>query len=240
MDLQLPGQDPVEGALDRSFRERGQSWTWGFGVALVLLLIWNVALRRPYWPPVVATAALPLVAGWVVGRSRGMIALSAPRGSALPHAAFGLMPPVLILVFRATADWKVVGWLPVIRPVAVGEVALLFLVFLVVRRLPPRPVRAAGFLAILSVIYCVALVVFINCGLDGSAAYLQERAVVVDRRVSHGKSTSYYLTLSRWDGTETEHEVQVGPTVYGRHPVRSVALLAYHPGTLGVPWYRIQ
>lgn len=240
MDLQLPGLEERESALDRSFRARGQFWTWGFGVGLVLLLIWNVALPRPYWPPLVATAAFPLFAGWVVGRSRGVIALNAPRGSARPHAAFGLMPPVLILIFRATSDWKVGGWWPVIRPAAAGEVALLLLVWLVVRRLPPRQVGAASFLVILSAVYSVALVLFINCGLDASAAYRQERAVVVDRRVSHGKSTSYYLTVSRWDGADTEHEVGVGPSLYGRHPVHSVAFLAYYPGALGVPWYRIQ
>lgn len=64
------------------------------------------------------------------------------------------------------------------------------------------------------------------------------RATVMDKHVSHGKSTRYVLTLGPW-GRTAGGDANVSGEFYDQVPVGLVICVSHHPGALGVIWYEL-
>lgn len=64
-------------------------------------------------------------------------------------------------------------------------------------------------------------------------------AQVVGKHVTHGRSTSYSLTLSAWGPFETTNRMGVSSGTYGTVDIGDRVCLSLHPGNLHIPWYRM-
>ena len=63
---------------------------------------------------------------------------------------------------------------------------------------------------------------------------------VLDHKVSHGKSTSYYLTVSPWiDGKSESKKISVNSKAYKECVVGGTAYIHLYNGALGINWYYV-
>ena len=63
-------------------------------------------------------------------------------------------------------------------------------------------------------------------------------ARVVGKHVTHGRSTSYTLTLSAWGPFEVNNRMGVSATTYGAFDIGDRICVALHPGSMHIPWYQ--
>ena len=65
------------------------------------------------------------------------------------------------------------------------------------------------------------------------------RVEVLEKHVSHGRSTSYSLTLAAWGDRQEPARVGVSGSTYGAVEIGDQVCIQVHRGNLRVPWYRI-
>jgi len=61
---------------------------------------------------------------------------------------------------------------------------------------------------------------------------------VIDKHMSSGRSTSYYLRVEPWGPFQTPNQVSVSSREYGEADPGDQVCLALHPGSLHAPWYQ--
>lgn len=87
--------------------------------------------------------------------------------------------------------------------------------------------------------YGIGLTMPGNIMFDKSEPVVYE-STVVDQRVSHGKSTNYYLKLSPWINEKKEFkEVSVGKTLYSNVQAGSTVYVKLYKGYFGIPWFKV-
>ncbi|MGF7109261.1 hypothetical protein [Treponema pedis] len=63
--------------------------------------------------------------------------------------------------------------------------------------------------------------------------------VVVNKRISKGKHTNYYLEISPWiDGKSNKKEISVGNKLYSEVESGDMVKIKLYKGFLGVPWFK--
>jgi hypothetical protein len=67
----------------------------------------------------------------------------------------------------------------------------------------------------------------------------QFRATVSSMHVSHGKSTSYYLSLTPWGPRTEPSDVSVSSSLYNQVNPGDQVCVALHGGALAVPWFTV-
>jgi hypothetical protein len=93
-------------------------------------------------------------------------------------------------------------------------------------------------LAFFSCLYGFALAMVTDT-LGDSAAASTYRPAVLGKHVSHGRSTSYSLTLEPWGARQQPESVGVSATTYGRVSIGDSVCIEAHRGNLHVAWFRI-
>jgi hypothetical protein len=91
-------------------------------------------------------------------------------------------------------------------------------------------------LALFLFAYSFGTVIHINCYYDNSEAEYFT-AKVLDKRISSGKSTSYYLELSTWGKQEEVDEVSISKGFYNRIEVGDEVNIYFRNGKLKIPWF---
>lgn len=85
-------------------------------------------------------------------------------------------------------------------------------------------------------LYSYALVIQVNCFYDNTVSeyYAVE---VLNKRISTGKHTYYYLELSPWGPKQEVDEVSMGQELYNRTEVGDEVFVYFYKGKLGIPWF---
>ncbi|MGN7823167.1 hypothetical protein ACTJJB_23815 [Chitinophaga sp. 22536] len=82
-------------------------------------------------------------------------------------------------------------------------------------------------------------IVYLNTFFDHSTPQLFE-TTVYDKRISRGKSTSYYLVMKPWGPVTSATSVSVGKKKYEAANINDVVTMELHNGAFGLPWYTPQ
>jgi hypothetical protein len=207
----------------------------GYGQAIgLVLLLWVTLAPQPYWLAILVAALAPLAALALVALTGGRFALYSL--DARPKVAF-LMYPGLGLTMRAMLDIHLYHFADVLGPGVPTAAAAVLMSWAVDRRLARRAAVLAAF-SLAAIAYAYGLVAEADVLLDRTqpAAFT---AAVLDKRISHGKHTSYDVTLARWGDRKGDEQVDVGPAPYRRLQVGEPACIWLHPGRLGVRWFRV-
>lgn len=143
--------------------------------------------------------ALPFIILIIMRASKGLIRMEQKSNSPHPSVSWGFFAIILCMLLKylhyQVLDYSGV-WLP-----ALGTALVLF-VLLVIKN-PAFEVSSRAdffgvlFIAVITFAYGFAAVLAVNCDFDEGPAQ-RLTAKVLDKRISGGKSTTYYLTLSPW------------------------------------------
>ncbi len=218
-------------------RKQAKALNWAAGVVAV----WVFFFPRPYEPAILATMAIPLI-GLLSSRfSNGLIRLQEIKGGAYPSVFSAIFFPSLGLCIRALIDFDILEYGNAWKGMFL--VASLFMMITLIRskEFLLQSAKEYGivlFFAVLALAYGFGAAVTLNCVYDESPA-LVYGAQVLEKRVSGGKTTTYYLRLTPWGPRRNADDVSVGKAFYDRIQVKDDVQVYLRKGRFSIPWFVI-
>lgn len=204
-------------------------------VVTFVAFFWAVLFPRPYWLVITILAALPLIALVLLVRSRGTYQVEGRRTDARPSLAVALIFPGIGLALRAALDSDLLQWTPILSISALLAIALTVTIAKADSGTRKRPAALLAFL-MFGASYALGLIGESNRLLDNSSPQTFH-VVVVDKHISQGKSTFYYLHLDPWGPQTAATEVSVPRSLYNSTSTGESVCVHLRPGALRIPWY---
>lgn len=207
------------------------------------LMIWGMFYPQPYeWVMIILLIA-PWVAVFGTWYSRGLIRLTAKKGSGYPTLILLMLLPAGGLLYAVLRDYSIYdfparGWIELI---AATLLASAMCVIACAKSIAPEESKGliVFFVVVMSAAYSFGVVVFINCFYDRSEPEVW-RAQVLQKHYStgnYGTVSDYYLNLSAWGKFNKGEDVQVSKKVYNDVNNGDTVNIFLRQGRWKIPWY---
>lgn len=209
------------------------NWLGGLSFA------WTLFYPKPYDYAVLSAFIIPIVALIAVKLSRGLIRIDKKDGSAYPSTIFAFIFPSLGLMLRSFLDYDIFDYSNVWIKAVLVSVAFLFILLFNQKEITFK--KKQDYLTVSSLImflfaYGFGAVIYLNCNLDKSEPQ-HYTATILDKRISSGKHTRYYLKLTAWGQQKEIDEVSVGKGLYNRVDIDNEINIYFRNGKLEIPWF---
>jgi hypothetical protein len=209
------------------------NWLGGLSFA------WTLFYPKPYDYAVLSAFIIPIVALIAVKFSRGLIRIDKKDGSAYPSTIYAFIFPSLGLMLRSFLDYDIFDYSNVWIKAVLVSVAFLFILLFNQKEITFK--KKQDYLTVSSLImflfaYGFGAVIYLNCNLDKSEPQ-HYTATILDKRISSGKHTSYYLKLTAWGQQKEIDEVSVGKGLYNRVDIDNEINIYFRNGKLEIPWF---
>jgi hypothetical protein len=209
------------------------------GVALAVSLF----IARDYlyytW---IATAIFTPFSVLVLRYYKGLIRVDENKNSPYPSIFLGLFGSIMGLLLKSLLTFHILDHANVWPPVGLITAALLVLLVLKNKEFEQfnkQTIFMVVFCAVLSFTYGYGIVTGFNCVYD-STPPSKHMANVMDKRISNGKSTSYYLTLSPWGPVKESDEVDVSEDTYAETELGDHVNIYLFKGKMEIPWFVVE
>lgn len=230
-----------------SVKERAKKLANAFTVAKVLnwsgwgILIWTIFLPKPFLPPLLAAALLPIITIAVVWYFKGLLKVNESNGSAHPSVLQAVIASSVTLIVKALFAFTIYDhskiWIPAIL-IALVIFTLLLSCSNQLRFTQAREKILAITLSIFLSGYGYAVVVMSNCYFDKSQSKTF-RVNVTGKRAATGETTTYYLNLGPWGPRTAVEEEWVRKDLYDQINVKDSVTIYFHEGLFRIPWIEI-
>jgi hypothetical protein len=208
-----------------------------------ILLVWMFAFPRYcYEYGIIVCAVYPLIAIFVTLSYRGLISADEYGESKIPSLATSVVAPGIMLGLRALMDFTIVTH-PLSAWIAVGIVSITFSLLYVLPsfKTSTKPMRyflTTSLMIFLNLFYSYGLIIMANCMLDNKQPAHYE-TTVADKRISSGKTTSYYVDVNPVGPLTEGQEVKVSRDEYESIHVGDTLGVTLHNGYINIPWIEI-
>jgi hypothetical protein len=209
-------------------------YNWS-GIAVSL---WAFFYPYPYEYLLLACMIVPVIAIIIVKAYKGLIRIDGTERSAYPSVGGGFAGGVFGLFWRAMNDYNIFEytncWIPA------GVIAAVLVAVLIALQKDFNFKKAyhywfvIGFL-LLSFAYGYSTVVTLNCYYDRSISEVYP-TTVVDKKISSGKTTSYYLYLAPWGKVAGVEDVDVSKSLYNSVEKNDPVKVVLRKGRFNIPW----
>lgn len=209
------------------------NWLGGLSFA------WTLFYPKPYDYAVLSAFIIPIVALIAVKFSRGLIRIDKKDGSAYPSTIYAFIFPSLGLMLRSFLDYDIFDYSNVWIKAVLVTVAFLFILLFNQKEITFK--KKQDYLTVSSLImflfaYGFGAVIYLNCNLDKSEPQ-HYTATILDKRISSGKHTSYFLKLTAWGQQKEIDEVSVSKGLYNRVETNNEINIYFRNGKLEIPWF---
>jgi hypothetical protein len=172
---------------------------------------------------------------------RGLMKGGDKKKSAYPSVVEAFFVPSMGVLLRMLFDYNIIsynnGWI---------VVALLTAGLFVLYQIPtggfkPRTAADYIFLALFPLVtfcYSFGSITLANCMFDESPP-VSYHTTIVDKRISEGKTTTYYLTLEPWGDLTEPEEVKVSRAEYEQANNDDRITITQRKGYFGMPWITV-
>ena len=208
------------------------NWMGGLAAA------WAFFYPTPYQWALLANLIIPCLALLAIILSNGLIQFDEPKGSAYPSVIYAIIFPSLVLFVRAVLDYSILSFEHVWPNALLISLALTGLLFLKKNKRKKEYYALAG-LAFVMFGYGFGTTIHINCFYDASKAEVYSTKVL-DKHISNGKTTIYYLNLGPWGPQKEAEEVSVDEALYHRTELGETVNVYLFEGLLDIPWYAVE
>ena len=191
-------------------------------------------------PIVILLMCYPLLGVILMAFSKGLMKfLSNNKRSVYGFTLLGVILPGFILFIKSLSEYSLLTndhlWLPLILMAAIIFTCL----YLTGINRSVESVKGQIIVMLFAAfIYGFGSVRQINCTFDNTEPQIYN-AVVLGHSISHGKSTSYFFTLSPWGPIQEQKQVEVSRHLYQDTYVGDTVKMNYRPGLLNIPWFVI-
>lgn len=210
-------------------------------IGSIVASAWLLVYPYPLTLAVTAAILFPIVSMLVLKRFGGLIRIDKEDKSPYPSVFLALSIPPSILFLRALKAYSFVSvdslW------TLAGVVALLFTISIMSTMRKSEWKKAKNWwlsvaTAIMMVLYGYSVVALINGIGDQSKAEIYP-VQIIGKRVSTGKTTTYYLELEPWGPVKEEAETDVPGSLYDAVSEGDVVYVHLRQGLFNIPWYTV-
>lgn len=202
--------------------------------------IWAYIWPNPYEYVIISLTLLFAVSVLAV-RFVPLVKIFEDKSSGFPSVFIGLLLSGITLAIRALLDfslYELSNLLSMLAAVVTG----LFVV-ITIRNHEIDLVKKDGIIKGLCLVFFLLFfgygsIIEINCLYDRSDP-INYSATILDKRISSGKHTSYYLSLTAWGNHAENEEVTVSHNMYNELEIGDEVQVSLFSGKLGVPWYDV-
>ena len=210
-----------------------------FNWASGLILVWTLFKPEPYEYAILASMTLPIIASIIVIYYKGLIRIDEKKGSAYPTIFFAILMTSCGLFLRALLDYDIFEYSNIWIPSITIGIALIILVTLGTKEFKFKKAKDYFTILSLSIFFSgfgYGTVVTLNCMYDESVPESYQ-SKVLDKRISSGKTTTYYLELESW-GPQTENDdVSVSKELYENLEINDNVNIYLKKGWFEIPWF---
>jgi hypothetical protein len=172
----------------------------------------------------------------------GLIRYNTEELSRYPNALSSLLGPGCGLMIRGLLDFELLEYSRILiyTPFAGALIAVVCLG--ASRELGWRTSKARLNILLMTFLCCAysyGAIVTANCAFGHQGGQKFE-ARILEKRVSDGKSTTYYLKLSPWGPRTQPEEVSVAKWQYEEGNVEDEVAVNLWDGVLGIPWFEVE
>lgn len=205
-----------------------------------LVTLWCFFYPHPYQYAILAAVIIPPAAIAAIFYFGGIIKFEEKDG-AYPTVFPALLIPGLALVIRAVMDYNIFdnthAWLPSII-ITVALTALLIISSRQENMKQRKTFIAALAMSIFLLAYSYGTVITLNAVYDLSPAQVY-KAAVIKKRISSGKSTTYYLAVTPWGPEVAGDEVTVSKELYNTTSINDSVNIYFKKGRFSIPWFEV-
>jgi hypothetical protein len=215
--------------------ERARKYASILNYISLAAMLWVLIKPQPYEIAIWTVILLPII---VLASSRlfsDIIRFDGPRKGVYPTIAGPFLMPGIALSLRAFLDWNILSWNNFWMPFAGISVTLSCLLLFSFKEVRKKYGQAIGMITFCAV-YGYGATISLN-GINDKSRPACYSAAVIDKRVSTGKTTSYYLKLSPWGPRNAEKEVDVSKDVYHSVGIIDSVSIFVKNGAMNIPWF---
>ncbi len=203
---------------------------------------WAFFKPEPYEYAILVCIIAPLLAVVAIFWFKGLIRVDERQDSAYPSVALGILFPACALVVRSLLDFNILDYANIWPPASIIAIGLVVVILMGTREFSIKNTR--GVITILSLAlmlfaYAYGAVVTLNCIYDSSPTETYQ-AKVIDKHISKGKSTTYYLNLTPWGPQSKEEDVTVTEEMYDRVEPGTAVDIYLQKGLYHIPWFTVE
>lgn len=204
------------------------------GASILFLAKYN------YQIPIYASIIFFPICILVLKYYKGLIKIDVNKNSVYPSISIALIVTSFGLLIRAASDFDLLNFdgLPLI--VLIVSMFLITL-YLFKEKLNiifhSKNLLFFGFFVIMCLAYSYGAIVALNCMNDIKTETYTSR--ILDKRSSGGKTTTYYLTLDKWEKNSKVDETTVNLDFYNDSSKNDIVTITYGSGVFGFSWYYI-
>ena len=233
--------DPELGASEEqrlSLLNRAKRWSMILNGLAIVSSLWVLIRPQPYTYAIWTSISLPLIALFSLRYFNNVIKLNDKYQSAYPNVALAFIIPCLGLALRALSDFNILCWDHFWLPFLSFSLATFILVLFFAQDVRNKSGQLI-LLFLFCTIYGYSTVILLNGVLDRSSPSTY-RANVIEKRISKGKHTSYYLKISPWGPRKGQEEIDVGRSIYNRYDTGDSVQIIVKQGRFEIPWFFVR
>ena len=175
--------------------------------------------------------------------SKGLLTIDERNEAVYPSVFWAFFAPTSVVFLRALMYFKIYNYDNVWLLTAVIAFSFFFTLIINNRGFVFNKFEKTSTILIFSVFivfgYSFGTVINLNCALDDSQPK-KFKTIVLDKRITKGKSTNYYLTVSPWNNQKEPKEENTNETDYEIIKKGDTITINFYEGKLNIPWYEIK
>lgn len=202
---------------------------------------WTLFLANPYEYAIIASIAFPIICLIVLKYFNGIIRIDERKDTAYPTIFWAIFTACMGLWLRGLLDYSILDYSKIWTPSIL--IALTYIALFTIGNREFKFNKAKDYLTIIGFSifmfgYGYGAVVTLNCMYDKSEPKTFN-ATILDKRISSGKSTTYYLELTPWGQQKEIDEVSVSKDLYNNLNKNDKVNIYYMQGKFDIPWFEV-
>ena len=175
--------------------------------------------------------------------SKGLLTIDERKDAVYPSVFWAFFAPTSVVFLRALMYFKVYDYENIWLLTAVIAFSFFFILIINNRGFVFNKFEKPFTIIIFSIFivfgYSFGTVINLNCTLDDSKP-MKFKPIVLDKRITKGKSTNYYLKLEPWNNQKESKEENINETDYKLIKKGDTITINFYEGKLNIPWYEIK
>jgi len=205
--------------------------------AALITGFWGIIYAHPYQVVVAAQCFILVLVLALLMSGGGLYQIGGDRKDARADLSFPFLMPGFVLMMRSIIDINFYSLALIIKMTAAAGLFLTLVLTAADRGLRQRRWGIAV-ITVFSLLCSFGVLAEANTLLDQSEPQIFS-AHILSKRISGGKTTTYYLLLEPWGPRLEGGEVSVPRSVYQVLGVGETACVHLSRGALRVPWYTV-
>jgi hypothetical protein len=183
--------------------------------------------------------AAPFVLLMVVPLSNGLIKFNTKNSTLYPSILGAFIVPIAVLSLKSIYSlFRITNWDKVILPTVLLSLFLAVVIFIIEKN---EKITKGLVISVIFFALWYGIFASVNINSLGEQTIAETYSVqILDKRVSGGKSTSYYLTVTQWGSRKIENDVEIGRRLYGSVEVDDYVTIYIYSGIFGIKYYAVR